>query len=169
MPGREEAGYLKTTCGKRKRPPERWRQVWLSALLSLLGFLACILAAVLTGREAVRFAGAVLYPLLGGCGVFAAAALLFPGAWESEFYPIFARLYGLGLTVLFFGGLCRGIWEETSRIATYIRMADIAGWMIAAAGLIVLALAVKERYEYGEQEGREGRGLFHHKHEGEQK
>lgn len=160
---------MKKPYRKRKRAPGRWRQARLSLLFGAAGLLACVPAAALTGREAGSFAGLALYPLLGGCGVFGAVALLFPDAWESEFYPIFARLYGMGLTVLFGGGLCREIWEGKSGTATYVRMAEIAGWMVIAAGLIVLALAVRERYEYGEQEGRHGRGLFHHKHEGEQK
>lgn len=155
---------------KRKRAPNRWRQAGVSALLTCAGLALCLAAGFFAGEEAGKSAAyAVLYPLLGGCGVYGATALVFPDACESEFYQTFVRLYGIGLAILFFGRLSQAVLGEGSRLATYIRMADIAGWMVAAAGLIVLALAVKERYEYGEQEGQRGRGLFHHKHEGEQK
>lgn len=95
------------------------------------------------------FSLAFLYPLLGGVGVHLLLAVLIPDAGESEYDPIFLGLYNAGILLLTVNQAAAGFLEITGSPSSYTSLIAIIGWMLTAAGVIVLAMVARDVHGFG--------------------
>lgn len=96
------------------------------------------------------FAGAftemLLFLVPGGVVMFLALACFLPSAEQSEFFRVFECLYHPGICLLAAAAFADSFAEQGGTLAGYLHMAYIAGWMLLAAGIIVLVLILKEKH-----------------------
>lgn len=130
-----------STLGTNEAARRAWRPVIAFAAASLLAL--CVHLVYQRFAHGVR-SGAMtwmfLYPLAGGCGLYALLALARPAGHAHPAYRLFANLYNAGIAALTAGSFLRGILEIAGAASVYAWCLPALGWALAALGLIALAV-----------------------------
>jgi uncharacterized membrane protein len=91
-----------------------------------------------------------LYPLLGGVMFYNLISLTIPGAIRVPRYRMFFNIYNSGIAVLTVGSFLKGILYIAGTDSPYTSYFDAAGWMLVAAGMIVLfSIVIRNRKRLG--------------------
>jgi len=91
-----------------------------------------------------------LYPLLGGAVFYNLISLAIPGAIRVSRYRMFFNTYNSGIAALTVGSFLKGILYIAGTDSAYTSYFDAAGWMLVAAGIIVLfSIVIRYRKRLG--------------------
>lgn len=131
-PGRRNPGRLKTWA---------WRY---GAVCLVVG--AASLGLESWAKSAAVYPGRMLLCLVpGGTALFAALARWRPSVEHSEFFRVFAGLYHPGIwTLALSAAIGHGEWGA-GQIGWFVHLAEVAGWTLVAAAMIILILMVREK------------------------
>jgi len=116
--------------------------VWL-AVAAFAFALDKVYALFAHGMASPHMTWLFLYPLLGGCVIFALLALLAPRAVARRFWPAARALYGCGLGTLMAGSLLQGIFEIAGTASPYTTVFFVVGALLAVGGVVAACLPRK--------------------------
>lgn len=144
----------------KQRDWKRFAPVIIYLLLSTASIFVNLLChEIFQDSSSLALSFGFLYPLLGGGAVHLFLGTLASKVEESEYYPIFLGLYNAGILSLTANQIASGFWEISGEDSSYTCLAAIVGWMLVAAGIIVLILAVRDIHEFGKRrENRQDKG-----------
>lgn len=144
----------------KRRDWKRFAPVILYLLFSAASISVNLLChEIFRERSSPALSFGFLYPLLGGGAVHLLLAALAAKLEESEYYPIFLGLYNAGIFSLTANQIATDFLEITGKDSSYTCLAAIVGWMLVAAGIIVLILVIWDIHEFGKRrEDRQNKG-----------
>ena len=91
-----------------------------------------------------------LYPLLGGALIYNLITLIIPGVIRVPQYRLFFNTYNSGIAALTVGSFLKGIFYIAGTDSSYTAYFDAAGWMLVAAGIIMLfSIVIRNRKRLG--------------------